>query len=179
MSEIDCSAATGGFVTGGESVTHAETVVQGVRISVYSPHISDGIVEPIQKLLGETGFQSDLADIILVMGDFNANLGTPQMELIQDQGFHSSWSDLKLNVRNTKTYDFIPGRGPNGETRNEGVIDNIMIKGKGVRAVDGGIVPAMTKKGKPMSDHTMIWAELVIPRSQKCEKRRFPLPLRQ
>lgn len=163
MTEINCSAAQGGFVSGGESVTHADTEIEGIKVSIYCPHISDGIVEPMQKWLNDAGFQSDKADAVIAMGDFNANLDTPQMKLIQMRGFRDTWSDHQLDVRKAKTYDLMPGRGPKGEDRDEGVIDHIMIKGKRIKAVDGGIIAEMNKKGKPMSDHALIWAELVLP----------------
>lgn len=162
MSEIDLSAAQGGFVGGGESATHANTQIAGIDISIYCLHISDGVLEPMQKLLSDPGFVSDDADAILVIGDFNAKLTDPQMQLLMDQGFRPSWSDLNIDISHLKTYDFIPGRGPNGQDRDEGVIDHIMFKGQGILAVEGGIVPAMTAQGNPMSDHAMIWAELVI-----------------
>ena len=164
-SEINLSASQGGFVGGGESATHANTEIGGFNISVYCLHISDGVLEPMEKLLSNPGFASDDADVILVIGDFNAQLFHPQMELIMAEGFRPSWYDLDIDVSQTKTYDLLPGRGPGGITRDEGVIDHIMFKSKDgidVEAVQGGIFSAMTEQGDPMSDHAMIWAELVI-----------------
>jgi hypothetical protein len=165
ISEINLSASQGGFVGGGESATHANTTIGGFNISVYCLHISDGVMEPMEKLLSNPGFASDAADVILVIGDFNAQLFHPQMELMMAEGFRPSWYDLNIDVLQTKTYDLLPGRGPGGTTRDEGVIDHIMFKSKDgidVVAVQGGLFSATTEQGDPMSDHAMIWAELVI-----------------
>jgi hypothetical protein len=161
MSEIDLFAKDG-FVTGGESTTHAETVVEGVRISIYCLHISEK-PESIEKLIRHDGFRNDDADVVLAIGDFNARLSDPQMKLFQEHGFRPSWLDLKLDVQKCKTYDLLPGRGPNGEDRDEGVIDHITYRGRELKAVDGGIVSAKVGDSRPMSDHAMIWCELVIP----------------
>ena len=161
MSEIDLLAKDG-FVTGGESGTKAETVIDGVRISVYCLHISEK-PESIDKLLRDKEFCADSADVVLAIGDFNARLTDPQMKRFQERGFRPSWIDLGIDVEKCKTYDMLPGRGPNGETRDEGVIDHITYRGRRVKVVDGGIVEAKTTKGASMSDHALIWTEFVIP----------------
>lgn len=165
MSEIDLLAKDG-FVTGGESGTKAVTNIDGVQISIYCLHISEK-PESIEKLLRDKDFCADSADVVLAIGDFNARLTDPQMKRLQERGFRPSWIDLGIDVDKCKTYDMLPGRGPNGETRDEGVIDHITYRGRAVKIVDGGIVAARTTKGAPMSDHALIWTEFVVPNPAK------------
>jgi maltose 6'-phosphate phosphatase len=151
------------------SAVRVLTEVDGVSIAFYSLHIS-GLKEPKggKKLNIEDSHAHKIATEILpketskriiVVGDFNNNIGDAAMNAIEAAGMKPTWKDLKINLSKEFTYNALNPK------KSLGVIDHILYNiSAGAKATDGGII----ELEKPLSDHKPIWAEIVFPR--KLEK---------
>lgn len=145
------------------SAVSAVTTIDGQRIAVYSLHVSgaegDGS-DPVERHAGylvDQVLAKDDSDHIIVAGDFNDRLGEPVMNYFEQAGYRSMWTDLKIDVTRDS-----PLSTWNALTdQRAGVIDHILHKSRSpMRVVAGGIAD----RGKPLSDHHPVWAEIELER---------------
>ena len=132
------------------------TQIDGVSFAFYSLHISKSrATDGHAHSLATEVLPKEATERIIVVGDFNNNIGDPAMKTIEAAGFSSTWADLKIDVSKEFTYN---AQDPK---KNLGVIDHILYNtSAGAKATDGAIIELK----KPLSDHKPIWAELVFPR---------------
>jgi endonuclease/exonuclease/phosphatase family metal-dependent hydrolase len=96
---------------------------------------------------------------VIVLGDFNNNMGDVAMNMLEDAGFRPTWKDLKIDVSKEFTYNALKPEQPN-----LGVIDHIFYNtGSRASARDGGIIELK----KPLSDHKPVWAKIAFPKDLK------------
>ena len=137
------------------SVVRATTEIGGATFAFYSLHIcksraDDGHAHSLATKV----LNAEETERVIVVGDFNNNIGDAAMKTVEGAGFKPTWNDLKIDVSKEFTYN-----AQNPE-KNLGVIDHILYKKlSATRAADGGII----ELGKPLSDHKPIWAEIVFP----------------
>ena len=141
------------------SVVRATTNIDGVSFAFHSLHIcksnaNDGHAHS----LATTVLPKEVTKRVIVVGDYNNNIGDAAMKTVEGAGFRPTWNDLKINVSSDFTYN---AQKPK---KNLGVIDHILYNVEsGGRATDGGII----ELEKPLSDHKPIWAEITFPRKIK------------
>ena len=142
------------------SVVRAVTQIDGVSFAFYSLHISGSkrkVGGHAHNLATEV-LPRETADRVIVVGDFNNNIGDAAMKTVEKAGFRPTWNDLKIDVSKEFTYN-----AQNPE-KNLGVIDHILYNTlSGAQATDGGII----ELEKPLSDHKPVWAEIAFPRKLK------------
>ena len=141
------------------SVVRATTKIDGVSFAFYSLHIcksnaNNGHAHSLAtKVLPE-----EATERVIVVGDYNNNIGDAAIKTIEGAGLRATWNDLKINVAKEFTYN---AQNPK---KNLGVIDHILYNvDSGGRATDGGII----ELEKPLSDHKPVWAEITVPRKIK------------
>lgn len=143
------------------SVVRAATVIDGAPIAFYSLHIcSSRDREKVGHAyqLAKEVLPNEAAGRVIVVGDFNNNMGDAAMNAIEATGYKATWKELKIDVSKTFTYN---AQNPQ---KNLGVIDHILYNvASGAEVVGGGIIELK----KPLSDHKPIWAEIVMPRNLK------------
>ena len=89
-------------------------------------------------------------DRIIVLGDFNNEMGDNALEKIEKTGMRATWEDLKIDVSKEFTYNALD------PTKNHGVIDHIFYSTKSrTEVTEGGIIELK----KALSDHKPVWAE--------------------
>lgn len=140
------------------SVVRAVTEIDGVSIAFYSLHISGSREDEdnghAYKLATEI-LPKETTERVIVVGDYNNNIGDAAIKTIEKAGFRPTWKDLKIDVSKEFTYN-----AQNPEV-SHGVIDHILYNtSAGAKATDGGII----ELEKPLSDHKPIWAEIAFPR---------------
>ena len=141
------------------SAVRAETEIHGVPIAFYSLHISgskgnDGHA----NLLATEILPNETTGRVIVVGDYNNNIGDVAMNAIEGAGFRPTWKDLKIDVSKLFTYN---AQNPQ---KNHGVIDHILYNtASGAKATDGSII----ELEQPLSDHKPIWAEISFPQQPK------------
>ena len=139
------------------SVVRAVTKIDGVSFAFYSLHIckskrkvgghAHGLVSAI--------LPKESTERVIVVGDFNNNIGDVAMNTIEEAGYRPTWIDLKIDVSKEFTYNALDPK------KSLGVIDHILYNTSGgARVTEGGIIELK----KPLSDHKPIWAEIVFPR---------------
>ena len=141
------------------SVVRAVTRIDGVSFAFYSLHIckSDATNGHAHDLAIRV-LPKEMTERVIVVGDFNNNMGDAAMKAVERAGFRPTWNDLQIDISKKFTYN-----AQNPE-KNLGVIDHILFNGSAVaHATDGGII----ELDKPLSDHKPIWAEIVFPRQIK------------
>lgn len=142
------------------SVVRAVTQMDGVSFAFYSLHISGSkrrVGGHVHNLATEV-LPKETTDRVIVVGDFNNNIGDAAMNIIENAGFRSTWNDLKIDVSREFTYNALDPK------KNLGVIDHILYNtSAGAKATEGGII----ELEKPLSDHKPIWAEIAFPRKLK------------
>ena len=141
------------------SAVRAVTKIGGVAFAFYSLHIckSDATNGHAHDLATKV-LSKEITERVIVVGDFNNNIGDAAMETVEGAGFRPTWKDLQIDVTKEFTYN-----AQNPE-KNLGVIDHIFFNTlAGARATDGGIIELET----PLSDHKPIWAEIVFPQELK------------
>jgi endonuclease/exonuclease/phosphatase family metal-dependent hydrolase len=163
------------------SMVGAETEIYGLKLLVYSLHIpgrpyfNDKADSSAAEFIANTVIPGIDAEQFILMGDLNNSLGDAPLNLLENKGLRSTWSDLDIDLQEESTHQHI-------ETGTEsGVIDHIYYNRNSlVQVVDGGIIkdamnPAdedkpmpryrteWEKYGKPLSDHRPVWAELSYP----------------
>lgn len=141
------------------SVVRAVTKIEGISFAFYSLHIcKSGANDGHAHSLATKVLPREATGRVVVVGDFNNNIGDAAMKTIEGAGFRPTWNDLKINVSKEFTYN---AQNPK---KNLGVIDHILYNNdSGGQATDGGII----ELEKPLSDHKPIWAEIAFPRKLK------------
>ena len=140
------------------SAVRAVTEIDGVSIAFYSLHIcSSRDREKVGHAyqLATDVLPKESTDRVIVVGDYNNNIGDAAMNAIKGAGFKPTWSDLKIDVSKEFTYNALNPK------KSLGVIDHILYNTSAeAKVTEGGIIELET----PLSDHKPIWAEIVFPR---------------
>ena len=141
------------------SVVQAVTQIDGIPISFYSLHIcrsTDSHNTGHAYQLANEILPKDETDRIIVLGDFNNEMGDLALKKIEETGMRATWEDLKIDLSKEFTYN---AQDPK---KNHGVIDHIFYN-SGSQGVtkEGGIIVLE----KPLSDHKPVWAEISFPKS--------------
>ncbi len=141
------------------SVVRAVTKIDGVSFAFYSLHISGSKAnEGHAHSLATEVLNKETTERVIVVGDFNNNIGDASMKTIEDAGFSPTWNDLEIDLSREFTYN---AQDPK---KNNGVIDHIFYNtSAGAKATDGAIIELKT----PLSDHKPIWSQIVFPRDLK------------
>ncbi len=136
------------------STVRAETTVRGVSVAFYSLHISrSGASDGHAHSLATEVLSKETSERVIVLGDFNNQIGDPAIDTIEAAGYRSTWTDLEVDVSKEFTYNALNPK------KNLGVIDHIFYRSSdGVAATDGGII----ELEKPLSDHKPVWAEIAF-----------------
>jgi endonuclease/exonuclease/phosphatase family metal-dependent hydrolase len=146
------------------SVVRAVTQIDGIPISFYSLHIcrstdSDDTGHAY-RLVNEV-LPKDKTDRIILLGDFNNEMGDNALQAIEKAGMRATWEDLKIDVSKEFTYNALDPK------KNSGVIDHIFYNNlPRTKVIDGGIIELK----KPLSDHKPVWAEITFPKGLKSNK---------
>ena len=140
------------------SVVQAVTQIEGIPISFYSLHIcrsSDSQKTGHAYRLVNEVLPKDKTDRIILLGDFNNEMGDHALQAIEKAGMRATWEDLKIDVSKEFTYNALKPKDPN-----LGVIDHIFYSAKSKSKVtEGGIIELK----KALSDHKPVWAEIAFP----------------
>ena len=141
------------------SVVQAVTQIEGIPVSFYSLHICRSTDSQktghAYRLVNEVLPKDKTARIIL-LGDFNNEMGDDALRTIEKSGMRATWKDLKIDVSKEFTYNAFKPKEPN-----IGVIDHIFYNtGSRASSRDGGIIELK----KPLSDHKPVWAEIAFPK---------------
>ena len=144
------------------SCVKATTKIDGVLVAFYSLHIcrsTDSHNTGHAYRLANEVLLKEKTDRVIVLGDFNNNMGDTAMNMLQDSGFRLTWEDLEIDVSKKFTYNALKPEQPNA-----GVIDHIFYN-TGSKAItkSGGIIELK----KPLSDHKPVWAEIAFPKALK------------
>jgi endonuclease/exonuclease/phosphatase family metal-dependent hydrolase len=147
------------------SVVQAVTQIDGIPISFYSLHIcrsTESHNTGHAYRLANGILPKDKTDRIIVLGDFNNEMGDLALKKIEQTGMRATWEDLKIDLSKEFTYNALDPEQPNA-----GVIDHIFYN-TAFRAntKSGGIIELK----KPLSDHKPVWAEIVFPQAHKDAK---------
>ena len=141
------------------SVVKAVTKIDGVEVAFYSLHIcrsKDSHDTGHAYRLANEVLPKEKTERVIVLGDFNNNLGDVAMKMLEASGLRPTWKDLKIDVSKEFTYNALKPEQPN-----LGVIDHIFYNtGSRARTRDGGIIELK----KPLSDHKPVWAEIAFPK---------------
>lgn len=139
------------------SVVRATTKIDDLSFAVYSLHICrSGADDGHAHSLATEFLPKEPTERVIVVGDYNNNIGDAAMKTVAGAGFRATWNDLEINVSKEFTYN-----AQNPE-KNLGVIDHILYSASaGAKATDGGIIELKS----PLSDHKPIWAQIVFPRN--------------
>lgn len=146
------------------SVVQAITQIDGIPISFYSLHIcrsTDSDKTGHANRLANEVLPKDKTDRIIVLGDFNNEMGDNALQAIEKAGMRATWEDLKIDVSKEFTYNALDPK------KNSGVIDHIFYNNlPRTKVIDGGIIELK----KPLSDHKPVWAEITFPKGLKSNK---------
>ena len=144
------------------SVVSATTKIDGVPVALYSLHIcrsKDSDKTGHAYRLAKQVLPEEKTNRVIVLGDFNNNMGDTAMKMLEASGYKPTWKDLKVDVSKEFTYNALKPEQPNA-----GVIDHILYsKLPGTKVIDGGIIELK----KPLSDHKPVWAEIAFPQVLK------------
>jgi len=144
------------------SVVKAVTKIDGVPVAFYSLHIcrsTDSHDTGHAYRLANGVLPKEKTDRVIVLGDFNNNMGDVAMNMLEASGFRATWKDLKIDLSKEFTYNALKPEQPN-----LGVIDHIFYNtGSRASTRDGGIIELK----KPLSDHKPVWAEIAFPQNLK------------
>lgn len=161
------------------SMVGAEAEIQGLKFLIYSLHIpgrpyfTDTASGSAAEFIANVVIPEIDNERFIIVGDFNNHVGDAPLNLIEEKGLLSTWTDLNIDLHEKSTHQHI-------ETGTEsGIIDHIYYNISSVyRVLDGGIIydavnPADEDKpmpryrkewehyGKPLSDHRPIWAHII------------------
>ena len=143
------------------SVVQAITQIEGIPISFYSLHIcrsTDSDKTGHAYRLAYEILPKDKTNRIIVLGDFNNEMGDNALEKIENAGMRATWGDLKIDVSKEFTYNALDSK------KNLGVIDHIFYSTKSkAKVADGGIIELK----KALSDHKPVWAEIAFIKNSK------------
>ena len=144
------------------SVVQAVTQIEGIPVSFYSLHIcrsTDSQKTGHAYRLANEILPKDKTDRIILLGDFNNEMGDNALQAIEKAGMRATWEDLKNDFSKEFTYDALKPKQPN-----LGVIDHIFYNTKSrAKVKEGGIIELQ----KPLSDHKPVWAEITFPKDLK------------
>ena len=89
-------------------MVRAVTQINGIPISFYSLHIcrsrdSDNTGHAYR--LANEILPKDKTDQIIVLGDFNNEMGDHALKEIQQSGMRATWEDLKIDVSKEFTFN--------------------------------------------------------------------------
>ncbi len=144
------------------SVVKAVTKIDGIAVAFYSLHIcrsKDSHDSGHASRLAKEVLPKEKTDRVIVVGDFNNNMGDVAMKMLEASGFRPTWKDLKIDVSKEFTYNALKPKEPN-----LGVIDHIFYNtGSRGSTKDGGIIELK----KALSDHKPVWAEIAFPKDLK------------
>jgi len=144
------------------SVVKAVTKIDGVSVAFYSLHIcrtTDNHNTGHAYRLAQDVLPKEKTKRVIVLGDFNNNMGDMAMKILEESGLRPTWEDLKIDVSKEFTYNALKPEQPN-----LGVIDHIFYNAASrARTRDGGIIELK----KPLSDHKPVWAEIAFPKDIK------------
>ena len=147
------------------SVVKTVTKIDGIPIAIYSLHIcrsTDSDKTGHAYRLAKEVLPKEKTNRVIVLGDFNNNIGDTAMNMLEASGYKPSWKDLKIDVSKEFTYNALKPEQPNA-----GVIDHIFYNNlPRTNVIDGGIIELK----KPLSDHKPVWAEIVFPQALKDAK---------
>lgn len=144
------------------SVVKAVTKIDGVEVAVFSLHVcrsTDSHRTGHAYRLAHEVLPKEKTDRVIVLGDFNNNMGDTAMNTLEESGLRPTWKDLAIDVSEEFTYNALKPEQPKA-----GVIDHIFYN-TGSKAITkiGGIIELK----KPLSDHKPVWAEIVFPQALK------------
>ena len=146
------------------SVVSAVTQIDDIPIAFYSLHIcrsTDSHKTGHAYRLANEVLPKDKTDRIIVLGDFNNEMGDSALQKIEQTGMRATWEDLKIDVSKEFTYNALDPK------KNHGVIDHIFYSTKSKAEVtEGGIIELK----KALSDHKPVWAEIAFPKGLKSNK---------
>tara|TARA_B100000676_G_scaffold270274_1_gene286852 strand:+ start:1383 stop:2204 length:822 start_codon:yes stop_codon:yes gene_type:complete len=141
------------------SCVKAVTKIDGISVAFYSLHICrslDSHDTGHAYRLAQDVLPKDKTDRIILLGDFNNEMGDDALRTIEKSGMRATWKDLKIDVSKEFTYNAFKPKEPN-----IGVIDHIFYNtGSRASSRDGGIIELK----KPLSDHKPVWAEIAFPK---------------
>ena len=147
------------------SVAKAVTKIDGVAVAFYSLHIcrtTDNHDTGHAYRLTNEVLAKEKTKRVIVLGDFNNNMGDNAMNMLEASGLRPTWKDLKIDVSKEFTYNALKPEQPNS-----GVIDHIFYNtGSRGSTKDGGIIELK----KPLSDHKPVWAKIAFPKDLKKAK---------
>lgn len=147
------------------SVVKAVTKIDGVAVAFYSLHIcrsTDSHDTGHAYRLTNEVLAKEKTKRVIVLGDFNNNMGDTAMNMLEASGYKPTWEDLQIDTFKTFTYNALKPEQPNA-----GVIDHILYNtGSMAKTKSGGIIELK----KPLSDHKPVWAEIVFPKDLKSTK---------
>lgn len=138
------------------SAVRAETQIQGIPVTFYTLHIArSGKTDGHAWQFVDQVLSQDPSQRILVVGDFNNEVGHPAMDTFEEAGMRPVWRDLEIDLRRTTSVV---------KRSRYGVIDHILYdKRSGARASFGAVMTL----SKPLSDHKPVYAEIVFPTGQE------------
>ena len=146
------------------SAVRVVTKIDGIPIAIYSLHIcrsTDSDKTGHAYRLAKEVLPEEKMDRVIVLGDFNNNMGDTAMNMLEASGYKPTWKNLKIDISKEFTYNALDPK------KNSGVIDYILYSNlPGTTVIDGGIIELK----KPLSDHKPVWAEIVFPKALKNAK---------
>ena len=144
------------------SVVKAVTKIDGVTVAFYSLHIcrsTDSHDTGHAYRLANEVLPKEKTDRVIVLGDFNNNMGDTAMDMLEESGLRPTWKDLEIDVSKEFTYNALKPEQPNA-----GVIDHIFYN-TGSKAITKSV--GIIELKKPLSDHKPVWAEIAFPKALK------------
>jgi maltose 6'-phosphate phosphatase len=147
------------------SAVRVMTKIDGLTVALYSLHICRST--DIDKTghayrLAKEVLPKEKTNRVIVLGDFNNNMGDTAMNMLEASGYKPTWKDLKFDVSKEFTYNALKPEQPNA-----GVIDHIFYNNlPRTKVIDGGMIELK----KPLSDHKPVWAEIAFPKDLKITK---------
>ena len=135
------------------SAVRAEAMINGAPVAVYSLHVArSGKRDGHAYQFASEVMTKEECKRVIVMGDFNNEIGGGAMNTIEAAGLRPVWADIDIQLHKKTT---IVKRN-----RNNRVIDHILYNvASGARARQAGIV----ELNQHRSDHKPVWAEVVFP----------------
>jgi len=141
------------------SCVKATTKIDGILVAFYSLHIcrsKDSHDTGHAYRLAQDILPKEKTNRVIVLGDFNNNMGDVAMNKLEASGLRPTWKDLKIDTSKEFTYNALKPEQPN-----LGVIDHIFYNtGSRASTKEGGIIELKN----PLSDHKPVWAEIVFPK---------------
>ena len=91
------------------TVVRATTKIEGISFAFYSVHIcKSGANDGHAHSLATKVLPKETTERVIVVGDFNNNIGVAAMSTVEGAGFRPTWSDLQIDVSKEFTYNAQP-----------------------------------------------------------------------